>query len=240
MAEDLPAVSDTQRMSARVAGWAYLIPVVIIVYANFGLRGPLIVSGDVAETLRRMAVAETRFRVSIVFDVAYCVGVAVLLSALYTILRPIGRYAATLAAVLKLLYAGTAVITPITLLAQFRLASDPALAQGLGAESLHALARLISSLWWPEYYIGLAFWSLSATLFAWLWLKSRYIPRPLAIFGVVASAWCVLCTFVYLVSPNFSNVVNAWWFDSPMLIFEIAVGLWLLIRGLAVRKLGSH
>jgi Domain of unknown function (DUF4386) len=76
------------------------------------------------------------------------------------------------------------------------------------------------------------FFGLAATVCAWLWLKSNYIPRWLALFGVISSAFCVFCAFVYLIFPGFAKPVNPYWFDSPMALFELVVGLWLLFKGL--------
>ena len=69
-------------------------------------------------------------------------------------------------------------------------------------------------------------------MFGWLWLKSRYIPAALALFGVAASAWCAFCTMAYIISPTFENVVNLWWFDLPMAVFYLILSIWLLVRGL--------
>ena len=55
----------------------------------------------------------------------------------------------------------------------------------------------------------------------------------LAAFGVISSVWCVGCTFVFYIFPGFAKVVNLWWFDSPMVIFELALSFWLLFKGLS-------
>src|SRR2546430_12958643 len=52
---------------------------------------------------------------------------------------------------------------------------------------------------------------ISATVCAYLWLRSGYIPKTLAAFGLVASAWCVFCAFVFLIFPHFNEVVNDYW-----------------------------
>lgn len=59
-----------------------------------------------------------------------------------------------------------------------------------------------------------------------------YIPKALAFFGLVSAAWCVLCAFAYIVSPAFSQVVNLWWFDTPLAIFDIVLSFWLMFKGL--------
>jgi hypothetical protein len=232
MSERRNVVDASQQTAARVAGLAYLISIAFVVYANFGMRGRLLVSGDVAETVRRIAGAVPLFRLSVAFDVVYCIGVVVLLSALYVVLRPVNRHLALLATLLKLVYAATAMLLVLSLLTIARLATSPAYVQALEAGPLQALVKLNLSATMDEYYVGLAFWAVSATVIGWLWLKSGYIPKALAVFGLVSAAWCTLCTFAYIVSPAFSDVVNLWWFDSPLAIFDIVLSFWLLLRGL--------
>jgi len=235
MADRRNGIDTSQRSAARVAGLAYLIPVAFVVYANFGIRGRLFVTGDVAETIRRIAAAQSLFRLSVAFDLVYCIGVVVLLAALYVVLRPVNRYLALLAALLKGVYVVTAVSLALTLLTILRLASDAAYLHALNPEPLQALVRLNSSGTLEQYYVGLAFWAPASTILGWLWLKSRYVPAALAAFGLVSSAWCTLCTFAYLIDPAFSRVVNLWWFDTPMALFDIFLSFWLLIKGLRAR-----
>jgi len=85
---------------------------------------------------------------------------------------------------------------------------------------------------YDAYYVGLLFWALGTTVASFLWFKSNYIPRALAAFGVISSAWCVACTFIFYIFPGFAKVVNMWWFDSPMALFELALSFWLLFKGL--------
>ena len=56
----------------------------------------------------------------------------------------------------------------------------------------------------------------------------KYYPLP----EWVSSAWCVLCTLIFYISPKFADVVNLWWFDSPMVLFELTLSFWLLFKGL--------
>jgi hypothetical protein len=232
MAERPHVVDGTQQRAARIAGFAYLIPTAFVVYANFGLRGRLLVSGDTAETVRRIAADISLFRLSVAFDLVYCVGVVGLLSALYVVLRPVNRYLAVLATLLKLVYAATAMLMVLSWHTIARLVTNPAYAQSFGADHLQALVKLNTSATMDEYYIGLAFWAVSATVIGWLWLKSRYIPSALALFGLVSAAWCALCTFAFIINPAFSQIVNLWWFDSPLAIFDIVLSFWLLFKGL--------
>ena len=97
---------------------------------------------------------------------------------------------------------------------------------------MQALAKLHLGANFDAYYVGLPFLGLAATICAWLWFKSNYIPKGLAIVGVISSAWCVLSAFIFLIFPHFNEIVNDWWFDFPMALFELVVSFWLLFKGL--------
>jgi hypothetical protein len=98
-------------------------------------------------------------------------------------------------------------------------------------DQLQALARMNLGSSYDAYYVGLPFWGLASAVCSYLWFKSRYIPKGLAAFGIISSVWCVFCAFAFLVFPHYAAVVNASWFDVPMVIFELTLGLWLLIKG---------
>ena len=118
------------------------------------------------------------------------------------------------------------------MLSGLRLLSNANYLQVFETDQLQALAKLHLGANFDDYYVGLPFFGLAATICAWLWLKSNYIPKGLAIFGVIASAWCVFCAFVFLIFPYFNKIVNDWWFDFPMGVFELVVSFWLLFKGL--------
>src|SRR5207253_9392115 len=99
-------------------------------------------------------------------------------------------------------------IAPLNSLAALRLLGDAPYLKVLEPDRLQALARALLAGSFDDYYVGLPFLGLAATVCAWLWLKSKYIPRGLSIFGVIGSAWCVFCAFAYLIFPDFNKIVN--------------------------------
>ena len=68
-------------------------------------------------------------------------------------------------------------------------------------------------------------------MFAYLWLKSRYIPRALAALGVFSSLLVVVVTLAIMVFPGCAAVVSPDYF-VPSFIFEITLGFWLVVRGI--------
>jgi hypothetical protein len=100
------------------------------------------------------------------------------------------------------------------------------------AERLQALASLYLDARFDQYYVGLLFCGLASTVCSYLWFKSNYIPKTLAAWGVISSAFCATCTFAFIILPSFTKIVNLWWFDSPMAVFDIVTSFWLLFKGL--------
>jgi len=225
-------IGNAQGTAARVAGWSGLLTFAIVVFGNYVLLNPLIVPGNVAATAQNIAEHQTQIRVTVVCFLAYSLGVIVLLTALYVILKPINPGIALIGALFRLVFALLWLLAPLNLLGALRLLSNASYLQVFEPDRLQALARLHIGANFDAYYVGLPFFGLAATVCAWLWLKSNYIPRGLSIFGVIASAWCVLCAVVYLIFPDFNKIVNDYIFDSPMALFELAVSFWLLFRGL--------
>jgi len=225
-------IDNLQRAAAKIAGWSYIFSFAIVVFANYVLLNPLIVPRNAADTARNLLAHPTQFRIALTLFLTYSVGAVVLAGALYIILRPINHYLALLGALFRLVFAMSWLLSVIYSLGALRLLGNTPYLQVFEPDRLQALARVMIASTFDAYYVGLPFFGLAATVCAWLWLKSNYIPRGLSIFGVIASAWCVLCAVVYLIFPDFNKIVNDYIFDTPMALFELIVSFWLLFKGL--------
>ena len=227
-------VDNAQRTAAKIAGVAGLVAFGLVVFGNYVLLDPLIVPRNAADTARNILAHQTQFRVALTCFIAYGIGSVVLLSALYTILAPVNRSLAFTGALFRLVFAILWLIAPLNSLAALRLLGDATYLKVFEPDRLQALARVQLAGSFDDYYVGLPFFGLAATVCAYLWLKSNYIPRGLSIFGVIGSAWCVFCAIVYLIFPDFNKIVNDYIFDSPMALFELVVSFWLLFKGLRI------
>jgi len=229
----MTSIDNSQRTAAKVAGISGLFAVAIVVFANYVLLSPLIVPGNAAETARNIVAHQLQFRVTVTCFLIYSASVVVLLTALYVILKPVNQGLALVGALFRLVFALLWLLSTLNMLGALRLLGSASYLQVFESDRLEALARLNVAANFDDYYVGLPFFGLAATVCAWLWLKSNYIPKGLAMFGVISSAWCVICAFVFLIFPHFNKVVNDYWFDSPMAIFEMVVSFWLLFKGLS-------
>ena len=226
-------VDESQRKATKVAGFSFLFATAVVIAANFGITFRLIIPGNAVDTARNIMAHETLFRLNVACNLLYVVIVVVLLSALYVVLGPVQRSLALTATLFRLIFAVIWGLTALHSLSALRLLGNAVYLPVFPVDQLQTLARLHLALSNDVYYVGLPFWGLASTVCSYLWFKSRYIPRVLAIFGLVSSAWCVFCAFAFLIFPHFDAAVNASWFDVPLVLFEITLAVWLLLKGLS-------
>jgi hypothetical protein len=84
------------------------------------------------------------------------------------------------------------------------------------------------------------FFAVSSMLFCWLLLRGRMIPVPLAWLGVLGSVLLVVILPLQLAGlvggPMAWSASITWLVWLPMLVFEVALALWLLIKGVNVEQ----
>lgn len=225
-------VDAAQRQAAKVAGFALPFAMVLVIFANFYIGANLVVPDNAVDTAKNVLAHETRFHIWIACDLLYVVNVVAVSTALYIILKPVSRGLALAAVIFRMLYAIMWLAIALNMLGALTLLSDAPYLHLIETGQLQAMARAHLRGSFDAYYVGLPFWALASTICSILWLKSGYIPRGLASFGLVASAWCLLCAFAFLALPRFGETVNLWLFDTPMTLFEFATGCWLVFKGM--------
>lgn len=73
------------------------------------------------------------------------------------------------------------------------------------------------------------FFAVGSTAFCWLLLRGRAIPVALAWIGLVASALLVVVLPLQIAGMISSTVAQLAF--APMAVFEIPVGIWLIVKG---------
>ena len=132
------------------------------------------------------------------------------------------------AELLGLLQSFSALVLGVTLYALTR-EQEPVLAL------LALTCRIAEAIQYGESAIYFAVGSL---LFSWLLLRGRLVPAALAGLGVLASALLVVILplqMVGLFGGSMSWSATATWLVwLPMLVFEVTLALWLMIKGVKV------
>jgi Domain of unknown function (DUF4386) len=68
-----------------------------------------------------------------------------------------------------------------------------------------------------------------------LLFKSKYVPGILSGFGVISYTLILIYAFLTILLPNLASIliiqIFCW---APSCIFELIIGLWLLIKGVKI------
>ncbi len=99
------------------------------------------------------------------------------------------------------------------------------------AGAAHALGAFLREVGGWTSLISATFFAVGSTLFSFLFLRGRLIPISLAWLGVIASLLLVVLLPAQLAGFLKGPVTLYMWL--PMLVFEVALALWLLIKGVA-------
>ena len=138
------------------------------------------------------------FRMGIAGGVIVLVADAVVAWALYIFLKPVNKSLSLLAAWFRLMYAAIFGITQLNLVFALLLLTGADYLTVFETDQLHALAQIFILAHVYGYFIAMIFFSLGSTVFSYLFLKSNYIPRILAAWGVFASVVLLIGTFVII------------------------------------------
>lgn len=224
-------VDESQRKAATIVGLAYLCALVPAIFAEFYVRGQL-VAPDAAQTALNIGTHERLFRLGIASNLAVFALDIALFTALYVVLRPVSRILALMALGWGLIETGILVVVTLTDFDALRILSGAQYLNAFEVDRLQALARLSIGAHGAAYNVGLVFAGLRSTAFCYLWFKSKFIPKALAGFGIVASLLMGACAFSFIIFPELTTVVPVALYGGPIFLFELAMGLWLLLKGL--------
>lgn len=227
------AIDESQHKAARVAGLIYLLTMATANFAEFYVRRHVLVHGDALQTARNIAASAPLFRLGLASDLLTLACDIVLVAALYVVLKPINRNLALLAVFWRMVECSVVAVTLATDFAALLILSGADSLRALDAEQLPALARLLISMDAGGNRVAALFFGLGSTLFCYLWLKSRYIPRALAALGIFASLVPMFIPLATIVLSSLADVpLRRARTGVPIVIFEVILGFWLLVKGI--------
>ena len=218
------------RLYARIAGALYLITIVLGAAEELLIRGRIFVPKDAVATAANLRSMEFLWRVALLSVGLSWIAIGILAYALYVVLEPVNKRLAQLALVLRLGASFVGAASLMFRVAQARLYSASATEGLFTTEQLRMLAAVIQQGANAGITTSWMFMGAGYLLFFVLFLRSRYLPRALAGFGIFTSALLVALAAATFVFPERANELKL--FAVPALLVEVATALWLLFKGL--------
>ena len=222
------------KKTARMAGFLYLIYLVIQISSNVLGWSRLVVFGDAATTAKNIMASAWQFRIGFVGDLVAAVLFLLTAWALYVLLKPVNKNLALLFLLLNLGGVAVQCLSDLHLFAVLLLSSGADYLKVFQADQLQALAMLFLYLRQNGFMIAQIFYGAWLFPLGYLVFKSGFLPR---ILGIVLMIHCVFWLMTFLQSfllPGFGAITYVSW---PLgFIAEIGLTLWLLIMGAKEQK----
>ena len=216
----------------RLLGAAYLFVFFASLFSNVLLTA-VVGSGSMSDGLVNVANQLTRVRVSSLGQILTSSGIVVLAVLLYVVLSRVNRILALVALGWWLAEAITLALIQLGVLALIPLSLDFVRAGAPGKSFYQELSQFL--------YYGMAkqgmtihmwFYCIGGLLWYGMFFRSRYIPRVISLWGLVAVVLALGAAAFQL----FGYAVPLW-VSIPLAPFELAIGFWLLLKGI---KAGSE
>lgn len=221
----------TRQANARLAGFTFLF------YIAAGITSLALFSGaaagsDPAAQLAGIARQATEVRLTIVLGLLQNFSALVLGVTLYAITRERDAHLALLGLSCRVAEGVAGLGAERTLGLLWLAAPAAPLADPGAAGTLGAFLLQVGG-WGPNA----TFFAAGSTVFSWLLLRGRIIPVPLGWLGVLASVLLLILLPLQLAGllgegPGWFGPVT-WLMWIPMLVYEVVLAFWLIIRGAA-------
>lgn len=217
------------KKSGHIAGAIYLSMVLAGPPTLMVIPGKLIVRGDAAATANNFLAHATLTRWWIVGDLSMAVIFICLGLALYHLLSRVSRIWALLMVAFVLVSATIAFVNALNAIAAVNLFRGGEFLSVIDKPQRDALGMLFVRLHSQSDFINEIFWGVWLFPFGLLVVRSGFLPRWIGIWLIIECfAWLILSP-IALFWPDYYGM--AFRYSTPIMFAEIAIMLWLLIKG---------
>jgi len=220
----------TRTTNARLAGFMFLF-YIATAYTEMVLFGQASSGQGAAARLASIAQHAPLVRVTAVLVFLTFVDAVVLAVALYGLTRDQDRDLAVLALSCRVSEGVIAAMAATLKMGLLSVATASVAAAAPDAAAAQALGALLLKEGSSSTLIGATCFAIGSTIFAYLFLRARSIPVWLAWIGVLGSALLVVGLPLQLAGFLGGPVSDVMWI--PVAVFEVVLGFWLLIKGVA-------
>lgn len=218
-------MKSNNKMS-RVLGIAFLLQFVTSLSSGAFLKSTWFVSGNMSNTLIRIAKNPSLMRGNILLDVLTALGVIFLGAVLYLTLRKQNRKIALTALGFYLLEAALLAVSRIEAFSLLRI-SQEYVATGQPSYLLTMGSLAYESMDFVGNTLHMLVFCLGAILFYFLLYKSRVVPQWMSLWGLITVFPMLIGTLTQIFGYTIGVV-----FYIPYVPFELVIGIWILVKGI--------
>src|SRR5438105_4387695 len=226
------------KKAARIAGAIYLSMVLVAPFSMLYVPGKLIVRGNAAATAGNILAHETMFRLSIFGDLIGHVIFICLAIALYRLLSGVNKTWAGLMVAFVLVSAAVGFLNTLNNIAAVTLFRGADFLAVFDKPQRDALAYLFVRLHSQGIFIDEMFWGLWLFPFGLLVFRSGFLLLLIGVWLMINCFGYVILSVIALFFPAYDDKVFL--YLQPVLFGELAIMLYLLIKGANVKALPAE
>lgn len=213
----------TLRNDARLAGVIYLAYTVFAM-ASAIIYGNAVAGADMLQRLSNMTHMLTEVRVTVLLDLLQVLCALGLAVTLYRLTSGVDK---TLAMIAMLFRAGEGLLGTSAITSKLQLMQLATTAQDHAANATLLGGYVFNK---PDTVFSEFCFVIGGTLFAYLFLRGKLIPLLLAWIGVITIGAQAVCVSLQIAGFLSESVVDKIWF--LIMIYEIPLGIWLIVKGI--------
>ncbi|GAG26432.1 unnamed protein product [marine sediment metagenome] len=214
-----------------------LLGMMFVIVAVASLLGGLLLSSlsythigppdNISETMIKISDNPTTMQMSIVVELITAIGIVLLAVLLYTTLKKQNKIIALWAFGLWIGEAIILAVREISASSLLKVSQEFVKAGAPDSSNFQTLGSLFYESAQIGYGVLMVFYCLGGILFYYLFLKSKYVPIVLSLWGIIAASLGFIGTLI-----GFFDYDVPMYVFLPILPFELAIGIWLMVKGI--------
>ena len=221
----------TLRTAALIAGIGLLIMVIAAPFAELYVYPRLVIPGDAAETAKNILANQTLFTSAIFGYLITFICDVLVAWALYVLFKPVDENLSLLTAWFRLVYTVIALVALLNLVTVLRLLDTSETLTVFQPDQFYAQVMLSINAFRSNWYFGLLFFGIHLGLLGYLVIRSKYIPKILGVFLIIAGLGYLLTNLKPFLFPNINLDFAEYTFYGELIFM-----LWLLIKGSRIQE----
>lgn len=205
-------------------GFAFLQQAVTSLVSGAVLFNPLLIEGDMTETMLNLAKYYDKVHVAIFMDVVTALGVILLGVSMHTVGKKVNGLLANLA---LSLYVFEAALLVMSKFFQYLLVEASLTYSMTNDQMLVTLGRLLSDAQTFSYQIHIIPFGIGAIIFYTLLLKAKVLPKWLTLWGLISVPFVLVGVILMTYGIEVPFILLL-----PYVPFEFVTGGWILTKGL--------
>lgn len=228
----------TDKNVARIAGFCYLVVIATGLFSEVFVRQSLTVANDALATAHNIQTNEMLFRWGFVADlINFVVGIPTILI-IYHFFKKSSKIILQIAVALVIIQTAIIAVNLLNQITPLLLLGNDTYLHTFQPNQLATLSLLSLNIQAQGYGIGLVFFGFYCILIGYVIFRTNAIPKIIGVLYAIAGLCYLINSFTMFLSKGFANPMFVY-LAIPILIGELSLCLWLLLKGIDTTKLES-